>query len=81
MDLSRTKVVKRIKLVDRYGNDVKHGQTIWNQGGEAYELISIQEPHKPSSTGRVYVQAKDKAEGMREFFPGVFNLTWIEDKS
>jgi hypothetical protein len=34
-------------------------------------------PHKPSSTGRVWV-AKNGGEWNREFFPTVFNLEWME---
>jgi|TARA_R110001599_G_scaffold41104_1_gene124583 hypothetical protein len=34
-------------------------------------------PHKPSSTGRVWV-ATSGGEWNREFFPTVFNLEWME---
>ena len=34
-------------------------------------------PHKPSSTGRVWV-ATNGGEWNREFFPTVFNLEWRE---
>lgn len=35
-------------------------------------------PHKPSSTGRIWVQGIDGHS--REYFPSVFNCKWIEDE-
>jgi hypothetical protein len=36
-------------------------------------------PHKPSSTGRVWVQDLKRSDWNREFFPSVFNLEWRYD--
>ena len=58
--------------------------------GELWIIEGGNPPHKPSSTGRVWVRPLGaegmqreffpSAEGMqREFFPTVFNLEWRED--
>ena len=36
-------------------------------------------PHKPSSTGRVWVRLLDDPTWNREFFPSVFGMEWRLD--
>lgn len=43
--------------------------------GESATLAYIEPPHKPASTGRVYVYW-DWATQQSGYFPGVFNLVW-----
>ena len=72
----------------------KQGWTLWYQDerGEVYakELIRSSKgeqwvieggtpPHKPSSTGRVWVRLLDDPTWNREFFPTVFGMEWRED--
>jgi len=46
--------------------------------GEIVTVLSITQPHKPSSTGRVIVQfMHDAPHNPCEFFPGVINAVWI----
>lgn len=48
---------------------------IVTSGGETWTLTGARAPHKPSSTGRIYV--KGEGDGMtREFFPSVCGLAW-----
>lgn len=44
--------------------------------GEKCTLLSGTPPHKPSSTGRVYVEFEDGTKG--EYFPSVIGLKWVE---
>jgi len=38
------------------------------------------EPHKPGSTGRVYVEEPHKNDTWtREFFPSVFDMQWTDE--
>lgn len=47
--------------------------------GDKYFVTGGAPPHKPESTGRVYVvhSLKDKNCMDREFFPSVFNMRWV----
>ena len=38
----------------------------------------ITEPHKPGSTGRVYVRPLGEDRGGAEYFPSVIGAEWIE---
>tara|TARA_R110000764_G_scaffold7216_4_gene25982 strand:- start:474 stop:710 length:237 start_codon:yes stop_codon:yes gene_type:complete len=38
-------------------------------------------PHKPSSTGRVWVSSVGNPNWNREFYPSVFNMKWIENNT
>jgi hypothetical protein len=50
------------------------GVAYFTKNNTPYWLEGIQKPHKPSSTGRVYVR---DANGVRhEFFPNVIGLHW-----
>ena len=61
-------------LKDEQGHNVRQGDTLVSFRGEAATMLGGTPPHKPSSTGRVYVQTN---MGHRcEFFPSVYNLTW-----
>jgi len=51
------------------------GETLTDFRGDTSILMSMQEPHNPSSTGRVYV----RRVGLRDqasYFPSVFYLEW-----
>lgn len=58
----------------RTGEPVAIGDMVDSRFGPA-RVVGGSAPHKPGSTGRVYVKHQD-AEYSREFFPPVFNLTW-----
>jgi hypothetical protein len=50
-----------------------------NEGGVevAHVVTDIRKPHKPGSTGRVYIQAADE-QYSHEFFPSVIGAEWTE---
>jgi hypothetical protein len=54
------------------GTPVVIGETLSTGRGDRYVITGGRAPHKPSSTGRVFV------EGGSEFFPNVFDLKWVE---
>lgn len=51
------------------------GKTYTTFRGEPVKLLSIVPPHKPGSTGRVYVEYLDGG-GTSEFFPSVIGGVW-----
>ena len=55
---------------------VNMGETLTSFRGEKAILAGGSEPHKPGSTGRVYVKGR-MISG--EFFPSVFNCEWIAE--
>lgn len=58
------------------GDAVEVGDEVRDFRGDLVKVLSITEPHKPSSTGRVY--AEDSNKGFKsEFFPGVINAEWV----
>ena len=46
--------------------------------GDVVRVVSFREPHKPSSTGRVYVKHDDHGWSS-EYFPGVIGAKWVEE--
>jgi hypothetical protein len=67
------------KLInEETGLEIQVGDKVTSSGGDEYILQSFKEPHKPSSTGRVYVKPAS-GEGMsREFFPSVIGAKIVE---
>jgi hypothetical protein len=59
------------KLVDRDGNLVEKGKEYFTFRNEPVTVLGWSEPHKPSSTGRVYTS-------LGEFFPGVIGAKFVE---
>ena len=45
--------------------------------GKPYYLQAIIEPHKPSSTGRVWCISMDERKHFNEWFPSVIGAHWI----
>ena len=68
---------KECVLIDNQGNKVVVGQIFTTEEGTIYSLTGGKAPHKPSSTGRIYVKTPNYEYG-REFFPGVLDLQWVE---
>jgi hypothetical protein len=59
------------------GNEVQVGDTAKTFRGELVSIDRVQQPHKPSSTGRVNVTfLNDGTTG--EFFPGVIVAAWTD---
>lgn len=65
-----------MKLVHANGREAKIGDIVSSPSGTEYALTGWRPPHKPGSTGRVYVEG---INGSAEYYPSVFNLTWLSD--
>lgn len=61
------------------GEDVKIGDIVFDDtNGDSWRITHFAEPHKPSSSGKVTVEAVDGDSWSREFYVSVFHLEWIE---
>ena len=68
------------KLVRRDGTAVPLGATLKSRDGEEFVVKGWRRPHKPSSTGRVFVVSKDRPDDFeRQFFPSVFDLEIVDE--
>ena len=56
------------------GQPVEVGETVVRRGGGEATVKGGRAPHKPSSTGRVYVDEGRTYTG--EYFPSVYGLEW-----
>jgi len=66
-----------MKLIyERTGKPVNLGDTV-HVDGRPYYLQAIIEPHKPSSTGRVWCVTMDERKYFNEWFPSVIGAKWI----
>lgn len=67
-----------MKLVyESSGVEVKTGDVVHVKGTPHY-VMTITEPHKPSSTGRVLCKAMVERGWVCEWFPGVIGAKWID---
>jgi len=64
-----------MKLIKEDGSEVSVGQRVFTFRGELVEILSFNPPHKPSSSGRVYVKFADGST--REFFPSVVGCSIV----
>lgn len=64
-----------MRLIDKDGNEVKEGAALTTFRGEPCKLLGGQPPHKPSSTGLIYVEIDGEANG---FYPSVCGLKWVD---
>ena len=60
------------------GEAVQAKELVRGRHNEAWVVEGGTRPHKPSSTGRVWVRALDDTTWNREFFPQVFDMKWVE---
>ena len=71
-----------MRLVYNFGGaEVQIGDKCVLRDNEEVEVVGIQEPHKPESTGRVHVipAGTDADDGMpMSYFPSVIGAKWIE---
>ena len=65
-------------IYEKTGEEVRAGDLVSSQDGELFRLDFYREPHKPSSTGRVYVTRMVEQGGQLEFFPSVVGAKWVE---
>ncbi len=65
-------------LVDENGDMVSRGQVVTTFRGESVVVTGGKAPHKPGSTGKVYVRFEaEKRVGGGEFFPSVIGARWV----
>ena len=68
-----------MKLINKAGKEIKEGDVLTSFSGEKARFISGTPPHKPGSSGRVYVEEIEMTgKGRREYFPTVYALEWVE---
>lgn len=60
------------------GTEVNIGDALTYSNGLETTCQGGAVPHKPGSTGRVWVGEKNVE---REYYPSVFNLTWVKDSA
>jgi hypothetical protein len=66
-----------MKLIkETTGQELKIGDTVKTFDGEEAVLKGFREPHKPSSTGRVYVRLSERSFD-EEFFPSVIGAKFV----
>lgn len=68
---------KMFVLVREGGEAVELGEIILTFRDEERKLVGADAPHKPSSTGKVYVTNPD-GTSTSQYFPSVFGLVWKE---
>lgn len=72
-------VKKGWKLVhSETGEAVVEKELVRGRDNDSWVVEGGTPPHKPSSTGRVWVRASDDTTWNREFFPQVFDMKWVE---
>lgn len=67
--------MKRL-LIDR--KPVKLGQIVTANRGETAIVTGWDEPHNPSSTGRIYVKWDEDQTMSDSYYPSVFGAEWKE---
>lgn len=66
-----------MKLMHKGSNEeIKSGTIVQDFRGDRWVLEGGCEPHKPSSTGRVYLMSLCERRVHREFYPSVINAEW-----
>ena len=63
-------------VYEKTGKEVSLGDTV-HVKGTPYYLRAIINPHKPSSTGRVWCTSMDERKHFNEWFPSVIGAKWI----
>lgn len=53
--------------------EIKTGQIVADFRGDRWVLEGFREPHKPSSSGFIYVRSLCERRLSREFYPSVIN--------
>lgn len=66
---------KQFVLVGPAGGELQLPATIEREDGSTMFVTGGRPPHKPSSTGRIYVEENG---GSREYYPSVADCAWEE---
>lgn len=75
-------IIDNFILLDSDGQEVSEGAVFKNADGKEYVVVGGRPPHKPSSTGRIFVKIASIVDDCftLEFFPTVLNLKWHQLK-
>lgn len=65
-----------MRLVRRDNSPVFPNDTVTDFRGDTAEIIGGRPPHRPGTSGYVWVITPDDELTMREFYPTVFDLRW-----
>ena len=66
-----------MQLYHKGSNEViKTGTIVADFRGDRWVLEGGREPHKPSSSGHVWLRSTDGRGLSREFYPSVINAEW-----
>lgn len=63
------------------GIPVKIGQIVTDFRGETAIVTGWQEPHKPSSSGRIYVKFTEDQQMSNEYYPSVYGAEFKEENN
>ena len=66
-----------MQLVYEVNNQPVQTGDVVHVDNHAYYVEAVIEPHKPSSTGRVWCRSMDEAKYFNEWFPNVIGAKWI----
>ncbi len=65
------------KLINiRTKEEIKIGDRVQTGKGQFATLLSFTPPHKPASTGRVYIEEEENG-WKHEYFPSIFGAKFI----
>lgn len=65
-----------MQLIYQNTNKAVQSGDVVHVRNQAYYVEAIIEPHKPSSTGRVWCRSMDEYRLFREWFPSVIGARW-----
>lgn len=69
-------------LIDKDRRIVQTDQEYENFRYERYRVAGGQPPHKPSSTGKIWVYVPgSELQATHEVYPTVFGMRWVEEGS
>ena len=66
-------------ILERTGEPIRIGDGVTSFRGEAYIVTGGEPPRHEGSTGRIWVREAG-TPNETEFFPGVFECKWVEDR-
>ena len=64
-------------IVTMTGEPVRMGDVFWDSDGVEWHVVGGRPPHKPSSTGRIYMREGSMSGRFGDFFPHVFGCEWL----
>ena len=67
-----------MKLISKTtGKELIIGEVVHDFRDDPHVLIDARPPHKPSSTGFVYLRSMDEHAFVAEYYAGVIDAEWV----